>query len=100
MWLDHSVIPLAWVSVGPDVLVGGSFAPPSPATPSSKLTNEPIVGTPSDVLISTLLLTDSTATCLTSATTAVEEKMVMAQIYPHSQAHVERTDTSLAISAK
>lgn len=71
----HTVIPLTGVSVGPGVLVGGTVVPPS-----SKVTNEPMVGTPSDVLISTLLLTDSTASCLISANTSAEEKMAMGLI--------------------
>lgn len=76
----HTVIPLTGVSVGPGVLVGGTVVPPSSPTPSSKVTNEPMVGTPSDVLISTLLLTDSTASCLISANTSAEEKMAMGLI--------------------
>ena len=51
-------VPVAVVVV-PVLLMVVALAPASPLTPSSKLTNEPMVGTLSDVLISTLLLTTS-----------------------------------------
>ena len=51
-------VPVAVVVV-PVQLAVVALVPVSTLTPSSKLTNEPMVGTLSDVLISTLLLTTS-----------------------------------------
>ena len=51
-------VPVAVVVV-PVLLAVVALVPVSTLTPSSKLTNEPMVGTLSDVLISTLLLTTS-----------------------------------------